>query len=62
MQWVGGDAQGALKDTEPYLVYTGLGIQEEQLYGSFILEKGNAFNVEPENEVIIKQMNGYFLK
>lgn len=44
-----GDAQqGALKDAEPYLVYTGLGIQKEQLYRSFVLEKGNAFNVEPK--------------
>lgn len=39
----------AAKDTEPYLVYTGLGIQEEQLYCCFILEEGDAFNVEPDN-------------
>lgn len=46
-----GDAQqGALKDAEPYLVYTGLGIQKEQLYRSFVLEKGNAFNVEPKKK------------
>lgn len=32
-----------------YLVHTGLGIQKEQLDCSFVLEKGNAFNVEPEN-------------
>lgn len=42
--------QGAPKDAEPYLVYTGLGIQKEQLYCSFVLEKGNAFNVEPEKK------------
>lgn len=30
-------------------MYAGLGIQEEQLYCSFVLEKGNTLNVEPEN-------------
>lgn len=32
-----------------HLVHTGLGIQKEQLDRRFVLEKGNAFNVEPEN-------------
>jgi len=40
---------GAPEDAEPYLVYAGLGIQEEQLYCCFILEEGDAFNVEPDN-------------
>lgn len=37
------------RSSKSYLVYTGLGIQKKQLYCSFVLEKGNAFNVEPEN-------------
>jgi len=41
--------QEAPEDAEPYLVYAGLSVQKEQLNCSFVLEKGNAFNVEPEN-------------
>lgn len=53
MVWgaIEGDAQqGDPKDAQPYLVHTGLGVQEEQLYRRFVLEKGNAFNVEPDKK------------
>ena len=38
------------RNARDYLVHTRLGIQKEQFNRSFVLEKGNAFNVEPENE------------
>ena len=41
----------------PYLVHTGLCIQEKQLHGGFILQERYALNVKPE-----KQYRSLFLQ